>query len=139
MVILKIILKRLGLGLFSLLVISLLVFLGVEALPGDLAEAILGKDATPETVAALRAQLNLDDPSHVRYLKWLTDFLQGDFGISLATERSISDIIGWRLYNTISLALFTALFAVPLSVSLGLFAALKHQILSLTYLLISYP
>jgi peptide/nickel transport system permease protein len=127
MAILKIILKRVGLGFLSLLFISLLVFLGVEALPGDLAEAILGKDAIPETVEAFRAALNLDAPPHVRYLKWLAGFLRGDLGISLATESSISEVIGWRLYNTFVLALITALFAVPLSVGLGLYAALKRN------------
>jgi peptide/nickel transport system permease protein len=127
MAILKIILKRVGLGFLSLLFISLLVFLGVEALPGDLAEAILGKDAIPETVAAFRAALNLDAPPHVRYLSWLAGFLRGDLGISLATESSISDVIGWRLYNTFVLASLTALFAVPLSVGLGLYAALKRN------------
>jgi len=120
-------LKRVGLGFLSLLFISLLVFLGVEALPGDLAEAILGKDAIPETVEAFRAALNLDAPPHVRYLSWLTGFLRGDLGISLATESSISEVIGWRLYNTFVLALLTALCAVPLSVGLGLYAALKRN------------
>jgi len=127
MAILKMISKRVGLGFLSLLFISLLVFLGVEALPGDLAETILGKDAIPETVAAFRAALNLDAPPHVRYLNWLAGFLRGDLGISLATESSISEVIGWRLYNTFVLASLTALFAVPLSVGLGLYAALKRN------------
>jgi peptide/nickel transport system permease protein len=64
-------LKRIGLGLVTLWVISLLIFAGVEALPGDLAEAVLGQGATPETVASFRKELKLDLPPHVRYAAWL--------------------------------------------------------------------
>ena len=76
--ILKMIAQRLGLGLITLLVVSLIIFLGVELLPGDLAEAILGQAATEETVAAFRRELKLDLPAHERYFDWL-------FGICKAT------------------------------------------------------
>ena len=88
--------KRLALGLVTIIVISVLIFVGVEALPGDLAEAILGQEATPETVAAFRKELKLDLPPHVRYFSWLGGFIKGDLGNSLANGRPIADLIGWR-------------------------------------------
>jgi peptide/nickel transport system permease protein len=99
--ILGIVVKRLGLGFLTIIVISILIFLGVEALPGDVATAILGQEATPETVAAFRKELKLDLPPHVRYFAWLGDFLRGDMGTSLANKRPISELIFWRFQNTI--------------------------------------
>jgi peptide/nickel transport system permease protein len=116
--------KRIAFGFLTILVISVLIFVGVEALPGDLAEAVLGQNALPETVEAFRKELKLDMPPHVRYFSWLGDFLGGDFGNSLANGRSISDLIGWRLSNTLFLAGMTAIVAVPLAIILGLLAAL---------------
>lgn len=123
------VLKRIGLGLVTLWVISVLIFVGVEALPGDLAEAILGQSATPETVAAFRQELKLDLPPHVRYVAWLGGFLQGDFGNSLANKRPVVDLIGWRLGNTLFLAFVTAMVAVPVAVFLGILAALYRNTL----------
>ena len=77
--------KRLVFGIVTLFVVSLIIALGVELLPGDLAEAILGQMATPETVAAFRRELGLDQPLHVRYLNWISDIAKGDFGSSLAS------------------------------------------------------
>ena len=73
---------------------------GVELLPGDLAEAILGQSALPETVKAFREELNLDLPWHERYFVWLWDMLQGDFGRSLANQREISELLGVRLWKS---------------------------------------
>lgn len=123
------ILRRLGLGVVTLLVISVLIFVGVEALPGDLAEAILGQSATPETVEAFRKELKLDLPPHVRYFSWLNSFVHGDFGTSLANGRPIADLIGWRFSNTLFLAGLTALISIPLAVGLGLLAALYRDTL----------
>jgi peptide/nickel transport system permease protein len=125
--ILKLVLKRIGLGIVTLIVISLIIFVGVEALPGDLAESILGQNALPETVEAFRKELKLDLPPHVRYFEWLGGFLQGDFGNSLANGRPIADLIGWRLSNTLFLAMSAALIAVPLSIILGIVAALYRN------------
>lgn len=119
--------KRLGLGLITLFVVSLLIFLGVELLPGDLAQAILGQSATPETVAAFRRELGLDLPPHTRYLQWIGGIVQGDLGTSLANKREISELIGGRLSNTLFLAGISAIIAVPLAVSLGLLAALYRE------------
>lgn len=122
--ILTMIAQRLALGLVTLFVVSLIIFLGTELLPGDFAQEILGQSATPETVAALRDQLGLNDPMHVRYAAWLGDVLQGDLGQSLANGQSVSELIGRRLSWTLSLALYAAVIAVPLSLTLGILAAL---------------
>jgi peptide/nickel transport system permease protein len=119
--------KRLALGLLTLTVVSLIIFLGVELLPGDLAEAILGQAATEETVAAFRRELKLDLPAHERYFGWLWGILQGDMGRSLANNREISELIGIRLYNTMFLAVVAAIISVPLAVTLGILAALQRQ------------
>ena len=122
--IIKMILKRLGLGVLTLMLLSLLIFLSVEALPGDLAETILGQQATPENVAAIRKELGLDLPAHTRYLNWLGGMLQGDFGNSLALKKPISGLIAPRLLNTLFLTLYTACIAVPLALILGMAASL---------------
>ena len=122
-----IVVKRLGLGLLTIIVISLLIFLGVEALPGDVATAILGQEATPETVAAFRKELKLDLPPHVRYFAWLGSFMRGDLGNSLANKRPISDLVFWRFGNTIFLAASAAVVAVPVAVILGILAALYRN------------
>jgi len=119
--------KRIGLGVLTLLAISLLIFVGVEALPGDLAEAILGQNATPETVQAFRAELKLDLPPHERYVSWIGSFLQGDLGNSLANGRPIAEVIGWRFANSLFLAVTTALFAIPIAIVLGLLAAIYRD------------
>jgi len=114
-------------------------------LPGDLAESILGQSATPETVEAFRKELKLDLPPHTRYFSWLRGFLQGDLGNSLANNRPIAETIGRRLSNTIFLALVTAAIAVPISIILGMLAALYRNTLFdrtisiLTLSAISFP
>ena len=119
--------KRVALGLLTIIVISILVFVGVEALPGDLATAILGQEATPETVAAFRRELKLDLPPHVRYFSWLGGFLRGDLGTSLANKRPVADLIGWRFANTMFLASAAAVVAVPISIILGILSALYRN------------
>ena len=137
--------QRLGLGLLSLFVISVFIALGIELLPGDMAEAILGQSATPETVAVFRRELGLDLPLHIRYITWLGGILQGDFGQSLANNRDIADLIGLRLSNTVFLASLAAAIAVPLALILGILAALYRntvfdRVISLTTLTsISFP
>ena len=125
--ILKMVAQRLGLGVLTLVVVSLIIFLGVELLPGDLAQAILGQSATEETVAAIRRELKLDLPAYQRYFEWLVGILQGDFGKSLANQREISELIGGRLGNTLFLAALAAIIAVPLAVTLGIMAALHRN------------
>ncbi len=119
--------KRIGMGLLTLFVISILIFAGVEALPGDLTEAVLGQNALPETVAAFRKELKLDLPPHIRYFSWIGDAVRGEFGNSLANGRPIAELIGWRLSNSLFLALATAFIAVPVSILLGIAAALYRN------------
>jgi len=143
--ILTMVAKRLGLGILTIIVVSVIIFVGVEALPGDLATAILGQGATPETVAAFRKELKLDLPPHVRYFAWLGDFMKGDLGTSLANKRPIAELIGWRFANTIFLAASAAVISVPLAILLGLLAALyrgswfDNAISTTTLSAISFP
>ncbi len=119
--------KRSALGLLTLFLISIFIFLGVELLPGDVAETILGQAALPETVEAFRKELKLDLPPHIRYATWLGNFFKGDFGNSLANGRPIADLIGWRFANTLFLAASAAAIAVPVSILLGILAALYRN------------
>ena len=119
--------KRLAFGLLTIIVISLFIFLGVEALPGDVATAILGQQATPEAIEAIRKELKLDLPLHVRYFSWLNDLFHGDLGTSLANQRPIAELLGWRFSNTIFLAAVAAVISVPLSLILGMLAALYRN------------
>lgn len=115
---------RIALGVGLLFIVSLVIFGATELLPGDLANELLGQSATPETLAALREQLGLNDPAPVRYWDWLTGALTGDFGVSLANGRPIAELIGARLGNTVFLALYAAALSVPISLVLGILAAL---------------
>jgi peptide/nickel transport system permease protein len=119
----RLILERIALGIVTLFAVSLLIFVGTEILPGDVAEAVLGQGATPETVKNLRHLLKLDLPAHLRYLDWLGALLQGDLGTSLTTKKPIVEMISTRLGNTLFLAGTAALIAVPLAIILGLIAA----------------
>ncbi|MDX1529207.1 MAG: ABC transporter permease, partial [Gammaproteobacteria bacterium] len=123
----KVVAQRLALGLLVLFAVSLIIFLGVELLPGDLCQEIQGQGATKETVAACRKELGLDKPPITRYLSWLGGVAQGDFGVSLANQREISELIGVRLNNTLFLALVAAIISVPLALILGILAALYRN------------
>ncbi|NWA42337.1 ABC transporter permease [Pseudomonas reactans] len=124
---LKLVLQRLALGVLSLFAVSVIIFLSVGMLPGDIAQAMLGQSATPETVAAFRAQLGLDLPPFTRFAQWLLRLLHGDLGASLANQRPIADLIGARLGNTLSLAALAALVSVPTALVLGMLAALYRN------------
>ena len=125
MTIVSVVLQRLGLGVLTVLIVSILVFAGTEILPGDVAYAILGQGATPELVANIQERLGLDQPAYLRYLTWLGDLLRGDFGNSLANGADLNDVIGERIGNTVLLAAVTAIIAVPLSILLGLIASTR--------------
>lgn len=115
--------QRLTLGLLLLFAVSLLIFLGTEALPGDVAQAILGQSATPEALANLRESLGLNRPAYVRFFDWLGGILTGDFGVALTNGQDIGQAIGQRLGNTLFLASCAAAISVPLAILLGLVAA----------------
>ncbi|GJL86665.1 MAG: ABC transporter permease [Minwuia thermotolerans] len=124
--ILKLIAQRLALGILLLLAVSVLIFVGTELLPGDVAQAILGQTATPEALANLRAELGLNDPAHVRYFDWLGGVLTGDLGTALSNGQNISEAMGKRLSNTLFLAMWAAIISVPIAILLGL-VAVQHR------------
>ena len=124
---LKVVAQRFALGLLTLFVVSLIIASIVELLPGDITQAILGQTATPETVEAFRRELGIDRPVHERYIEWLRGMVTGDMGKSLANKREISELVGTRLSNTLFLGGFAAAIAVPLSLILGLLAALYRN------------
>lgn len=136
---------RIALGLLTLLAVSVLIFGAVSLLPGDLAQELLGQRATPEAVAALRHDLGLDRPVVARYVLWLGGALRGDFGQSMANGRDIAELIGGRFINTLKLAAYAAMLAVPVSITLGLMAALYRNTLFdrivnlVTLVTISFP
>ena len=147
------VLQRLGLGLATLVVVSLIIFSSIEFLPGDFGEAVLGQAALPETVQAFRDELGLDLPMHERYLSWLGGVLTGDMGNSFSgrgatggdASRAVIDLIAPRLANTLFLASMAAIIAVPLSLFLGITAALyrnsiyDRMVNALTLTTISFP
>ena len=124
---LKLILRRLALGILTLLAISLLITVGVEALSGDVCTAMMGQMASEDKVAACHRTLNLDRPMHIRYIEWLVNFVQGDMGKALTNHRQVADVIGNRVGNTFFLAIASALIAIPLSLALGVVAALYRN------------
>jgi peptide/nickel transport system permease protein len=119
--------RRLALAFVTLFIISVIVFLGVEALPGDAATAYLGQLATPESLAALREEFGLNEPIHVRYLNWLSGVLKGDLGVSIVKRKPVSELIGNRFRNTVVLAVAAALVGVPLAIFLGVIAGLTRD------------
>jgi peptide/nickel transport system permease protein len=118
----RMIAQRIALGVLLLWAVSVLIFLGTEILPGDVAQAILGQQATPQALANIRQELGLDRPALVRYFDWLLGAMQGDFGRSFTTRADIATSIAGRLGNTLFLALTAAAIAVPLAIFLGLLA-----------------
>ncbi len=119
--------QSVALSLVMLLAVSVLTFVGTELLPGDVASAILGQEATPKALEAIRRKLHLYDPAIVRYGLWLGHFLTGDFGNSLANGRSVSAELAVRLPNTLFLAGYTALMSVPIALIGGILAAIQQD------------
>lgn len=140
-------------GILTLFAVSIIIFSAIEMLPGDFGQAILGQSATPETVAAFRRQLGLDQPPYIRYLEWVLNAVQGDLGASFSgrnasgadRSREVVDLIAPRLWNTMFLASMTAAIAVPVSLMLGITTALFRNSLfdrsvnTVTLTTISFP
>src|SRR6476660_6241439 len=122
-IILLLLARRIALALLSLLAVSVVVFAITAVLPGDAAQEQLGREATPEALAALRAQMGLDVPAPQRYVRWLGGLVRGNLGVSSATQLPVTELIGSRLPNSLLLAAVTALFSVPIALSLGIAAA----------------
>src|SRR5690349_9787813 len=122
---LNLIARRLVLLIAILLAVSVLTFAIVNVLPGDVAVAILGETATPSDVAALRAKLGLDQPLVTRYVEWVAAFVQGDFGVSLSFNQPVAPVLLGRLSNSAILAAIALVAVVPLSIILGVVAAIN--------------
>ena len=151
--ILSTVIQRLGLGLLTLFIVSIIIFSSLEFLPGDFGQAVLGQAALPETVEAFRRELGLDRPPVERYFMWIGNVLQGDLGTAFSgrnasgvdRSREVWSMIEPRLMNTLFLASMTAIIAVPLSLFLGITAALYRNSIydrvvnSTTLTTISFP
>lgn len=119
---LVLVIQRLALGGLLLVLVSALIFVGTVVLPGDVAQSILGRSATPESLANLREELGLNEPAITRYFQWLGGVVRGDLGTALSSGADIADSIGYRLQNTLFLAFWAALFSIPIAIMLGLIA-----------------
>jgi peptide/nickel transport system permease protein len=127
---LRFVLRRLAAGIATLFVVSILIFIGTEVLPGDAASAVLGRTASPEQLAEMRAAMGLDRPAYERYLDWLGGVLTGDLGNSAAGYAAGGELPIWeeiqpKIVNSFTLAAITALLMVPLALLLGILAAVR--------------
>lgn len=127
LLILRLLAGRVALALFSLLVVSAVVFAITAVLPGDAAEAQLGQEATPESLAALRHQMGLDVPAPLRYWQWLRGMLVGQPGTSVVSGVPVADMIASRLPNSLLLAGITAAISVPVALILGIASAMWRR------------
>ncbi|MEU6270463.1 ABC transporter permease [Saccharopolyspora shandongensis] len=123
----RMLVKRILLGVVILWAVSVVIFLATQALPGDAARAILGREATPERLAALRAQLHLDEPMWVQYFSWLGNIFRLDLGTSYANGMPVADLLGSRLNNSLALMLCATVISVPLSILVGTYSALRRD------------
>ena len=121
------VIRRLLLGLVTLFIASLIIFAATQALPGDAARSILGRNATPESLAALREQLGLDRPIVEQYLDWIGGVLTGDLGTSLASNLPVTEVIGDRIVYSAFLMLLAAAISVPLGILLGAVSARRRD------------
>jgi peptide/nickel transport system permease protein len=126
---LKLILIRLGLGILTLWLVTLVVFAATEALPGDPAAAILGKNAANKAeYLALRKQLHLDRPLYKQYFGWLEGVAQGNLGTSLAEQGTpVTTLLRDRVIDSAVLVLFAAIISIPLSILIGALSAVRRD------------
>ena len=120
------ILKKLLMMAFTLVVVSVCVFLAFHIIPGDPATRILGTQATPAQVETLREQMGLNDPLYQQYFRWFTSFLQGDFGTSYIYSQPVSSMLGSKILITFSLAMMSFVFMILISIPLGIYTA-RHE------------
>ncbi len=118
--------KRLMTMIITLWAASLVVFLVLEILPGDPASVMLGINAEPETLAALREQMGLDRPVVIRYAGWLGDLMTGDLGVSYTYDVPVSELIGERICLSFPLAVFAIVLSTLIAIPLGILAAANH-------------
>jgi peptide/nickel transport system permease protein len=142
---LRLIASRAALGVLTLFAVSVVIFVCTQILPGDVASAVLGQQATPDALKVFRAELGLDKPAYIRYFAWLFGVLHGDFGRALTNQRDIIEELWPRFLNTLFLAAYAAVLAVPIGIGLGILSALREGRFSdrlsniLTLIAISVP
>jgi peptide/nickel transport system permease protein len=119
--------RRTLLGLLVLAIVSILVFAATQALPGDPARAILGRSATPQSLAALRAKLNLGQPVLQQYWNWVTGLLHGDLGNSLANQEPVSTYLRPLLINSAFLVFLSGIISIPLAIAIGVWGAVRRD------------
>lgn len=124
---LRYLLNRVAAILLILWVVTILIFAVTELLPGDVVNAILGRRADGPAALALRQELNLDQPALWRYFDWVRDILSGDLGNSLTLQVPVGSLVAERFRNSLALAVVPLFIGVPLSILLGIVAALQHQ------------
>ena len=124
--ILSLVMSRLLITVITLVIVSFAVFFATMMLPGDTATILLGQAATPEAVAGLRSAMHLDEPAIIRFIWWLGGLVTGDLGTSYANDMPIANLIAGRFINTLKLAGVTALFSVPIALTLGITAAMMR-------------
>jgi peptide/nickel transport system permease protein len=143
--VLRLVVSRTLTSVLTLLLVSIIIFAVLEVLPGDVASRILGRDATPESLAALRAQLQLNDPALQRYLDWLGGIVRGDFGQALTSSRPVAEILAPRVFNTLVLSAAAFVLYLPLALIPAMIQALwrdgplDHGLSVLTLVLLSTP
>jgi peptide/nickel transport system permease protein len=115
------------LGVFVLILISILIFALLNILPGDPAQTIAGPNASPEQIATLRADMGLDRPLYERYVDWVTGFFRGDLGKSLVTRRGVAETIVERLPPTVELGILSLVLAMAIAVPVGVYSALRRN------------
>jgi peptide/nickel transport system permease protein len=120
------ILKRLGLTVITLVIVSFVVFAASQLLPGDVGRTILGPYASQQQVAALDKSLGQDKPLPVRYWNWASDFVKGDWGVSPVQNVDVRPLVLGRLKNSLILAAFAMVLIVPFSIFMGVVAALNY-------------
>jgi peptide/nickel transport system permease protein len=137
--------KRLALIVYTLFVVSLVVFAITQVLPADAAVMLLGENATPDALAAIRVQLGLDQPVWVQYGHWLWGVLQGDFGLSLRTGQPVAPVLLEALGRSLTLAVLAIALMLVLALPLGIIAALRRgrfadlAVSVLSYVGVSFP
>ena len=132
-------LKRCGLTVYTLLVVSIIVFAVTQVLPGDAATMLLGENATPAALAAVRDRLGLDQPVWFQYGHWLWGVLHGDFGTSLRTGQPVGPVMIEALGRSLLLAVLAIGFMLSLAVPLGVLAAVRRgRVADLLVSLVSY-
>ena len=142
---LRLVVARVFTAALTLLLVSAVIFGMIEVLPGDVASRILGRSATPESLAIVRAQLNLDAPAFERYLGWLAGVVQGDFGLALTSKRPIVEILAPRIVNTLILSGIAFVLYIPLALVPAMVQAVNrdrlvdHGFSTVTLVLLSTP